>query len=163
MFIIGKSKNSRCFKNVKHLPYQYVAQKKSWRNSQIFEDWVGNSAWMKKKLLFQAHPSISNLTNIQLVSLPSNTTSILQLIKQDVIRSLIVQYRGRVVRLLCSALEKNEPYPKISILEAMKILADSWEAVTKEIIINCFKRAGISSDVQQAAITDSEDPFNLIS
>ena len=67
------------------------------------------------------------------------------------------------MRLLCSALEKNEPYPKISILEAMKILADPWEAATKEIIINCFKRAGISSDVQQAAITDSEDQFNLIS
>ena len=37
MFIIGKSKKSRCFKNVKHLPCQYVSQKKSWMNSQIFE------------------------------------------------------------------------------------------------------------------------------
>ena len=40
MFIIRKSKNTRCFKNVKYLPCQYIPQKKSWMNSQIFEDWV---------------------------------------------------------------------------------------------------------------------------
>ena len=40
----------------------------------------------------------------------------------------------------------------------MKILADSWEAVTEETVINCLKKAGINSHVQQAAITDSDDP-----
>ena len=41
----------------------------------------------------------------------------------------------------------------------MKILAYSWEVVTKETIINCFKKAGITLAVQQAAIADSDDPF----
>ena len=41
----------------------------------------------------------------------------------------------------------------------MKILADSWEVVTKETIINCFKKAGITLAVSQAAIADSDDPF----
>ena len=41
----------------------------------------------------------------------------------------------------------------------MKILADSWEVVTKETIINCFRKAGITPDVQQAVIADSDDPF----
>ena len=41
----------------------------------------------------------------------------------------------------------------------MKILADSWEVVTKETIINCFRKAGITPAVQQAAIADSDDPF----
>ena len=75
---------------------------------------------------------------------------------QGVIRSLKVHYRRRVVCLLCRALEKNEPYPKISTVQAMKIQADSWEAVTKETFSNCFKKAGINSDVQQAAIADSD-------
>ena len=66
------------------------------------------------------------------------------------------------MHLLCGALEKNEPYSKISILQAMKILADSWDAVTKEIVINCFKKAGINPGVQQAAIADSDDPFKDI-
>ena len=40
MFAVGKSKAPRCFKNVKHLLCHYVSQKKSWMNSEIFEDWV---------------------------------------------------------------------------------------------------------------------------
>ena len=41
----------------------------------------------------------------------------------------------------------------------MKILADPWEVVTKETIINCFRKTGITPAVQQAAIADSDDPF----
>ena len=168
MFIIGKSKKLRCFKNVKHLPCEYKSQKKSWMNSEIFEEWVRKidrkfRADDRKIALIidncPAHPAIPNLTNVQLVFLPPNTTSILQPMDQGVIRSLKAHYRGRVVRLLCRALEKKEPYPKISILQAMKILADSWEVVTKETIINCFRKSGITPTVQQAAIADSDDPF----
>ena len=78
---------------------------------------------------------------------------------QGVIRSLKAHYRGRVVRLLCRVLEKKEPCPNISILQSMKILVDSWEVVSKETIINCFRKAGITPAVQQAAISDSDDPF----
>ena len=41
----------------------------------------------------------------------------------------------------------------------MKILADSWEVVTKKNIINSFRKTGITAAVQQAAIADSDDPF----
>ena len=78
---------------------------------------------------------------------------------QGVIRSLKAHYRGRVVRLLCRALEKKEPCPKISILQSVKIPVDSWEVGNKETIINCFRKAGITPAVQQAAISDSDDPF----
>ena len=44
----------------------------------------------------------------------------------------------------------------------MKILAASWEAVTRETIVNCFKKAGINTEAQHAAITDSDDPFKDI-
>ena len=36
---------------------------------------------------------------------------------------------------------------------------NTWEAVTRETIVNCFKKAGINTEVQHAAITDSDDPF----
>ena len=86
-------------------------------------------------------------------------TSVLQPMDQGVIRNLKAHYRGRVALLLCRALEKKEPCPKISILQSLKILDDSWELVTKETIINCFRKAGITPPVQQAAIVDSVDPF----
>ena len=40
MLVIGKSKNPRCFKNVKSLPCTYKSQAKSWMDSEIFTDWV---------------------------------------------------------------------------------------------------------------------------
>ena len=167
-FVIWKSKNPRCFKNVKHLPCEYKSQKESWMNSEIFEEWVRKldrkfRADDRKIALiidnYPAHPSISNLTGVQIVFLPPNTRSILQPIGQGVIRSLKAHYRGRVVRLLCRAFEKKEPCPKILILQSVKILADSLEIVTKETIINCLRKAGITPAVQQAAIANSDDPF----
>ena len=53
-------------------------------------------------------PSILNSTNIQLVFLPPNTSSVLQPMDQGFIRSFKAYYRGWVVRLLCRALEKRE-------------------------------------------------------
>ena len=41
----------------------------------------------------------------------------------------------------------------------MKILVVSWEVVSKETIINCFRKTGITPAIQQAVISDSYDPF----
>ncbi|XP_023238913.1 tigger transposable element-derived protein 4-like [Centruroides sculpturatus] len=38
LLVIGKSKNPRCFKNIKTLPVNYKANKKSWMTSEIFEE-----------------------------------------------------------------------------------------------------------------------------
>ena len=57
------------------------------------------------------------------------------------------------------SLEEKRALSKDFILQSMKILADSWEVVTKGTIINCFRKAGIIPAVQQAAIADSDDPF----
>ena len=73
MFVIWKSNNPHCFKNVKHLPCEYKSQKKSWMNSEIFEEWVRKldrkfRADDRKIALIidncPAHPSISNLINV---------------------------------------------------------------------------------------------------
>ncbi|XP_037781980.1 jerky protein-like [Penaeus monodon] len=97
MFVIGKSKSPRCFKNIKHLTTQYTLQKKSWMSSEIFEEWVCKVDrkfrvdGRKIALIIDncpTHPTLSNLTNVQLVFLPRNTTSILQPMDQGVIRSL---------------------------------------------------------------------------
>ena len=97
MFVIGKYKTPRCFKHIKSLPCKYKSQKKSWMDSQIFEEWVCKldrvfrMEGRKTALLIgncPAHPSVSDLTNVQLVFLPPNTTSVLQPKDQGVIRSL---------------------------------------------------------------------------
>ncbi|XP_063595645.1 tigger transposable element-derived protein 4-like [Penaeus indicus] len=121
MFVIGKSKSARCFKNIKHLPTQYISQKKSWMSSEIFEEWVRKVDrkfrvdGRKIALIIDncpAHPTLSNLTNVQLVFLPPNTTSTLQPMDQCVIRSLKAYYRGKVARLISRALEEKKALSK---------------------------------------------------
>ena len=107
-----------------------------------------------------AHPPVSDLRNVQLVFFPPNSNSVLQPMDQGVIRSLKAHYRGRVVRRLCRALHKTKTLPKISILQAMQILVSSWEAVSAQTIVNCFRKTGITSEAQNAAITDPDDPFS---
>ena len=41
----------------------------------------------------------------------------------------------------------------------MKVLLSSWEVLSAQIIVNCFRKAGISPEAQNAAITDANDPF----
>ena len=41
----------------------------------------------------------------------------------------------------------------------MKVVVYSWEVVSKETIINCFRKAGITPAVQQADISNSDDLF----
>ena len=41
----------------------------------------------------------------------------------------------------------------------MKVLVSSWEALLAQFIINCFTKAGITAEAQNAAITDVDDPF----
>ena len=64
-------------------------------------------------------PSVSILTNVQLVFLPPNTTSVLQPMDLGVIRSLKTHYRGRVVRRLCRPSDKMKTLPKIFILTSI--------------------------------------------
>ena len=38
----------------------------------------------------------------------------------------------------------------------------SWNAVSKETIVNCFKKANISHANQQTAVTNTDDPFKSL-
>ena len=40
IFVVGKSKNPRCLKNVRSLPCSYQSQRKGWMDSVLFEEWV---------------------------------------------------------------------------------------------------------------------------
>ena len=54
------------------------------------------------------------------------------------------------------------PLPKITILQAMENLVSSWNAVSEETVVNCFKKANISHVKQQTAVADADDPLNSL-
>ena len=84
MFLIGKAKNPRCFKNVKSLTCCRRNQRKHLMDWKLFEKWLRE---MDRKFAFEggyvafvtdicpAHPHIDNLKEIKLYFLPPNTTS----------------------------------------------------------------------------------------
>ena len=137
--------------------------------SQIFEEWAYK---LDQKFLMEgrkiallidncpAHRSVSNQTKVQLVFLPLNITSVSQPMDQGVIRSLNPHYGGRVLRRLYRELDKTKTLPKTSFLQTMKILLSSWEALSAQTIVNCFRKAGNTPEAQNAAITDADDPFS---
>ena len=103
IFIIGKANKPRCLKNLKHLPCRYRGQKKSWMDSDLFEEWVREQdkkfVCEDRKILLivdncPAHSQIGGLKAIEMCFLPPDTTSITQPMDQGVIRSLKVKYRS---------------------------------------------------------------------
>ena len=165
MFVIGKARKPRCFKNVKFLPCRHRHQKKSWMDGIMFEEWIRE---LDRMFLSEgievidncpAHPHIENLKGIKLFFLPPSTTSITQPMDQGVTRSLKAKYRTNVVRKIIRSLEKNKTFPKISLLHGMQMLVSAWNALTTETIVNCFRKAGISAENQDAAIAEEDDLF----
>ena len=84
MFVIGKSAQPRCFKNVESLPCRYQLQEKSWMDSFLFDKWVKELDKKSKKENRKscsnvdncpAHPIIKGLKAAELVFLPPNATS----------------------------------------------------------------------------------------
>lgn len=70
LLVIGKSKNTRCFKNVRSLPVEYNNSKKAWMTSEIFRAWLQKlnhrfQAQNRSVLLFidnfPVHPVVDDL------------------------------------------------------------------------------------------------------
>ena len=169
IFVIGKSKKPRCFKNVNQFPWRYRAQKKSWLAGVLFEEWVrkldSSFRTQSREVAVLSdkcppHPKIKNLTNINLIFLPPNTTSVLQPVNQGAIQSLKAHHEKKFVCLCIKAVESNKPPSNFSILQAMKYLVSSWNVVSKETIVNCFKN--ISQSNQQAAVNDDDNPLKIL-
>ena len=145
LYILGKSANPRCFKNVKSLPTRYDANKKVWMTKELFTKWVVK---FDKKCQRQrrkvapiidncpSHPKIKRLQAVTLHSLPPNTTSRTQSMDQGVIRTLKHHYRGLVSGKHLRAIEKNELLA-ITLLDALFFLRQAWHSVTPETIANC--------------------------
>ena len=81
-----------------------------------------------------AHPTIADLSNVELIFLPPNTT---------------------LVNLMIKRLEQGQDLPSSSIY----LLVASWNDVTKTTIVYCFGKAKISAKDQVNAAEDSDDPF----
>lgn len=155
LLVIGKSKNPRCFKNVKNVPVDYHANANAWMTSTIFNEWL--KKWDKRLtrnilLLIDncpAHIIEGTLKRIRIVFLPANTTSLLQPLDQGIIRTHKAYYRKEMRRLIIQDLDRMldertaaEICKKLDLLSAIHFLVQAWRQVTVKTIENCFRKGG---------------------
>uniref|UniRef100_A0A3B3Q6Q4 HTH CENPB-type domain-containing protein n=1 Tax=Paramormyrops kingsleyae TaxID=1676925 RepID=A0A3B3Q6Q4_9TELE len=140
LYVIGKSKTPRCFKQTKVLPCDYDGQSRAWITGDLFSAWVKKwdrkfQAEKRKVALIvdncRAHPDVPGLKAITIFYLPPNTTSKLQPMDQV----LKVYYRKMLMRQYLLHDEKKAQYTP-SLLDAMNFLRSAWNNVKKETITN---------------------------
>ena len=156
--VVGKSKNPRCFKNVKSLPCDYDANKKAWITSVIFSTWIlkleKKMKAEKRKIIlfldnFSAHQVNVKLEHVKVQFLPKNTTSKLQPLDQGIIKNAKVHYRKRVIRRLLDNLESTGELPIINVKDAIDYIHFAWEHVQPSVIANCFHKAGFFKEKER--------------
>ncbi|XP_066254308.1 tigger transposable element-derived protein 6-like [Euwallacea similis] len=166
LLVIGKYERPRCMKNVKSLPVIYKSNTRAWMTSVIFEnylkDWDENLRRQNREILLlvdncAAHPKTLHLTNIRLEFLPPNCTSVVQPMDQGIIKCLKAYYRRSFMCRLIKSLDNKEPF-NVTILDSIKLIAQSWNEVTPTTIANCFRYAGLLKSTEEF---DSDDELPL--
>ncbi|KAK3888717.1 hypothetical protein Pcinc_007250 [Petrolisthes cinctipes] len=160
LLVIGKHGKPKCFKNVKSLPVQYLANPKSWMTSEMFTAWLHDlDSWFvqqnRKVLLIlpsrPIHPKSPKLIAVKVLTSPP---TFIGPCKLGIAHSLKRNYRRAVLETLISVMEegdinskkkkKSKQFPmRLNLLACLHLLAAAWHAVTDVTINNSFQRSGI--------------------
>jgi hypothetical protein len=176
--VIGKSAKPRSF-GKKKIPVDYHNQDRAWMNTDIFGKMMSklNDRFIgeKRKVIifvdnFVCHMKSGNYSNIKLMFLPKNTTSLLQPCDAGIIKCIKQDYRQRLVMKLIMMLEKNgkSTLNDITLYDAILMLNASWKKLPPKTIINCFKKCGFHLGTNDIDLVDEDEQqvidqdFNLI-
>lgn len=107
LFIIRKRKQPKCFKG-KTLPVTFEANKNAWITYKIFKLWIWDVNKHMKSQRCNCAVHSATATNIKLVFLPPNTTSLIQPCNHDIIWNLKTHYRKQVMQKNISDTHSND-------------------------------------------------------
>jgi hypothetical protein len=173
-WVIGKSKNPRCFKNINRqlLRVQYRWNKSKWMTGLVMEEylrWLDNKmrAQGRKILLlldnFSGHElgvqlvgGLQGLSHVRIEWLPPNTTSHWQPLDQGIIASFKLQYRRQWVSYMLRQYEAGKnPNKTVTLLKAVQWTRSSWEqGVTSLSIQKCFWKSTVIKKLEQEVIQE---------
>jgi hypothetical protein len=180
-WVIGKSKNPRCFKGInrQYLRIQYRYNKTKWMTGLVMEEylrWLDNKMRGRKILLlldnFSGHElgvqlvgGLDGLQNVRIRWLPANTTSHWQPLDQGIIASFKLQYRRQWVAYMLRQHEAGkDPNKTVTLLKAVQWTRVSWaQYLASSTIQKCFWKSTLISKPQGVTEqnTDQEDIDDL--
>ena len=157
---------------------QYFSQKKVWMTGEILDQVLSKlnrtlriSGRSVLLLMDNAgcHPEElqHKYTNIKIVFLPANTTSVLQPLDLGIIKNSKLWYRKLLFRHVLAKIEECTTGSKVTkslaILHAIRWVTEAWMQVTSDTIKKCFQNAGILTKsfqvVKSLRISEESDPF----
>ena len=163
ILVIGKFSENQKFQKVKSLPAKYETNNNAWMTPKIFEDYllVLDKKFEKENRFVlvvieanSAHSTtlVSKLTNVQLIFQQPNSLSPF---RHGIVKNVKHFYRKEIVAKEVNAFDAIGSSEPVDVLEAMTLLAESWEKVTKDVIVRSFMKAGWVQDSHE--VFDDED------
>ena len=137
----------RAFKNVTVL-VEYTAKKRAWMTGALFEEWIRK---LNRRMRLEGrhiallvdncptHPFIE-MSNVELIFLPPNTTSVTQPMDAGIINTLKFHYRFILANRRLETADNDTPFYR-DILDAVIALKRAWMKVTAQTIANYYMNA----------------------
>jgi len=116
----------------------------------IFTEWLvnlnQNCVREKRKILllldnFSCHKVDLELSHVETLMLPPNTTSKCQPLDQGIIQNAKVNYKRALVNFYWGQFQletNNNKFDEITLLHAIRFFSESWNSVKANTILNCF-------------------------
>ena len=117
------------------------------------------------------HDLKEKYSNIRIVFLPPNTTSQIQPLDLGIIQNFKIHYRKLLLRFVISKIDEtndsaSQIVKSVSVLMAVRWVAEAWDLVKEETIKKYFAKSGItvtgSSSSLVSRLYEDEDPFDNI-
>lgn len=179
--LIGKAKSPRGFKHLDltKLKIKYANNSKAWMNLNLFKSWLDNlNERMKlenRKILLTldnapVHPVGVEYSNVELFYFPPGLTSMIQPLDQGIINSFKSIYKKKLNSKFDHQMVSNptitflEIQKEFKLVDSLKLILESWHDVSKETIINCYRKAIQNAmldytEISKEEYTDTEGDF----
>ena len=180
LFVIGRYKKSRDFKNLVHPPVHYDASENAWMTAALFKWWFFHcfvnevKGHLRQQRLpedsillldnFRAHPPANELVsgNIFAVFLPPNVTSLIQPMNQGIISNIKHIYKSAFLRHLVNTdLNVPEFQKQFDLKDVIYATALAWKDVKESTIRNCWHKLWPTVADEQLDFERFNDPDDI--
>lgn len=169
LWFIGHAKQPRALRglNFDALGCKWRNNKKAWMTTVIMNEWlssfyrhIGTRSVILCMDNFKPHISATELnpppSNIHIIWLPKNSTSIFQPLDQGIIQNLKIHYRKQWLRFIINSIDNSiNPFTTVTLNESLHWCLDVWNhRVSNSTIYKCFRKSSI---IQPQINLPSED------